>query len=53
MLQILVQYKTVYIEPGHGLKGKKAWPCNDSALKAMYNAHNGKASNFGVIQKQR
>ena len=31
-----------YIEPGHGSKGKKVWLCNDSDLKAMYNAHNKK-----------
>ena len=29
-----------YIEPGHSSKGKKV--CNDSDLKAMYNAHKGK-----------
>ena len=31
-----------YIEPDHGSKGKKVWLCNDSDLKAMYNAHNKK-----------
>jgi hypothetical protein len=31
-----------YIEPGHGFKGKKVWLLNDSDLKAMYKAHEGK-----------
>jgi hypothetical protein len=28
-----------YIEPGHGLKGKKQWLNNDDDLKDMYQKH--------------
>lgn len=31
-----------YIEPGHGLKGKKQWLHTDGDLKAMYDKHVGK-----------
>lgn len=33
-----------YIEPGHGMKGKKQWLITDSDIQEMYRKHMGKSS---------
>ena len=31
-----------YIEPGHGMKGRKQWLFNDDDVKYMYSKHSGR-----------